>query len=390
MSRLTIGIVLAASLGSSGAARAQSQPDIAARENEEGKELMFGGKYSEASAKFRDAVARVPEAKYFFNLCTSLYQEGKFGEALTACNAVDKNNPDDKLRGKTAKLVDKLKVEAKGQGIDLQPAGGGGGDPNLADSHPPVGNPAGDPNHVDAGTGPGPTGPGAGPGNTPPPQRPAYAVGKPPSQGLFTGSAPEHNYTWSLGVDFFGGGANIGQSGVYGTASGGIRFKGDYIVAPAARFGLQGYLQVTDIGAGDGASRTAVGNLTIFDIGLAAYKHLCVGGRLCLTPLAGIQLAMMDPNQDQGTGSQTFNYAAAGLRAEINASFAFGNRYEYVLQAMLGVNAYSAVLAEPNDGVSPTAMDLGLDKGGGAGYAGLGFTYRFDTPFGQAPFVTLE
>ncbi|MDB4957672.1 MAG: hypothetical protein JWO36_5241 [Myxococcales bacterium] len=384
MSRLVI-IVVAISLASSGYAHAQAQVDIAARENEEGKDLMFGGRYAEASAKFRDAVARVPEAKYFFNLCTSLYQEGKFGEALTACNAVEKNNPDDKLHGKTTKLVDKIKVEAKGQGIDLQPTGGGGGDQNLTDpAHVPDGNP-----NVTGPTGPGPTGPGGTVPTGTRPQQP-YAVGRPPTQGLFTGSAPEHNYTWSLGVDLFGGGANIGQPGVYGTASGGIRFKGDYIVSPASRVGVQGYLQITNIGAGNGMSTTAVGNLDIFDVGIAAYKHLCVGGRLCLTPLGGVSLAMMDPNQDQGTGSQTFNYAALGLRGEINASFAFGSRYEYVLQVMLGVNYYSRVLAEPTDGISPTAMDLGLDKGGPAGYFGVGFTYRFNTPFGQAPFVTLE
>jgi hypothetical protein len=35
-------------------------------------------------------------------------------------------------------------------------------------------------------------------------------------------------------------------------------------------------------------------------------------------------------------------------------------------------------------------MQLGLDKGGTAGYLGLGFTYRFNTPLGRAPFVQLE
>src|ERR1700690_3825140 len=125
MSRLTIGVVLAVSLASQ-VALAESQAEIAARENDEGKELMFGGKYPDASAKFRDAVARVPEAKYFFNLCTSLYQEGKFGEALTACNSVVQNNADDELKAKNGKLVDKIRDEAKAQGVDVQPTGGGG------------------------------------------------------------------------------------------------------------------------------------------------------------------------------------------------------------------------------------------------------------------------
>lgn len=70
-----------------------SQAEIAARRNEEGKELMYAGRYGEAARKFQDAVARVPEAKYFFNLCNAWLQEGKFDAALSACNAVAVNNP---------------------------------------------------------------------------------------------------------------------------------------------------------------------------------------------------------------------------------------------------------------------------------------------------------
>src|SRR4051812_46593165 len=101
------------------AAVAQTQAEIAAKENEAGKAMLFEGKYAEASAKFQDAVARVPEPKYFFNLCTSRFQEGKFGEALTACNAADKAG-DDKLKAKVAKMIEKIQDEAKKQGIDLQ------------------------------------------------------------------------------------------------------------------------------------------------------------------------------------------------------------------------------------------------------------------------------
>src|SRR6516225_10113367 len=119
MTRLTYGLVIAASMYAT-AARA-GQAEIAAQLNEDGKNLMFAGKYAEASDKFADAVARVPEAKYFFNLCMSRYQEGKFGEALTACNSVEKNGADDVLKGKAVKLVDKIKDTAKSQGIALEP-----------------------------------------------------------------------------------------------------------------------------------------------------------------------------------------------------------------------------------------------------------------------------
>src|ERR1700685_707526 len=137
MSRLTIGLVLV-SLGVGGVVRAETQAEIANRENEEGKELMFSGKYPDASAKFRDAVARVPEAKYFFNLCTSLYQEGKYGESLTACNSAEQNKPDDALKAKIEKMAGRIKDEAQKQGLDLQPVGGGGGDPNASTTSNPT------------------------------------------------------------------------------------------------------------------------------------------------------------------------------------------------------------------------------------------------------------
>lgn len=95
------------------------QAEIAAQVNEEGKQLMFGQRYAEASAKFREAVARVPEPTYFFNLCTSLFQEGKFSEALTSCNAVAKNQPTPELGAKTRKLADKIHAAARREGIDL-------------------------------------------------------------------------------------------------------------------------------------------------------------------------------------------------------------------------------------------------------------------------------
>jgi hypothetical protein len=396
MSRLMLAAALSAALA--GAVHAQPQAEIAARLNEEGKDLMFANKYAEATAKFRDAVARVPEPKYFFNLCTSLYQEGKFGEALTACNAGDKN-ADDKLKGKIGKLSDKIKEEAQKQGIALTPTGGGGGDTNVG---PETGTGTGTGTETGTGTGTGTgtetgtgtgttTGTGIGPGpgqSTGAP--PGFAVGRPPTQSLYQATAPSNTYTWTLGVDLFGGGSSVGQKDVYGTASFGVRFKGDYMVRPASRLGVQAYLQLTNIQQGK-MDASGVGKLDIFDLGIAGYKNFCQArGHLCLTPLVGVQLAMMDPNQDQASGSQVFNYAGFGARGEINLSYAFGTRNEYVLQAMLGTNLYTKVLIEPNDGVSATAEQIGLDKGGAAGYLGLGFTYRFSTPFGSSPFVTLE
>src|SRR5690606_12194544 len=130
-----------------GAAFAESQAEIADRLNEEGKQLLFASKYAEASAKFQDAHSRVPEPKYFYNHCLSLTAEGKFGEALTACNAADKNADSD-LKEKIAKLQGKIHEEAEKQGVSLEPVGGGGGpgdtppiDPNNPNVTPDPNNP---------------------------------------------------------------------------------------------------------------------------------------------------------------------------------------------------------------------------------------------------------
>jgi hypothetical protein len=102
-------------------AKPRSQAEIAARLNDEGKTALLAGEPATASAKFREAVARVPEPSYFYNLCLSLYQEGKFGEALTACNAVENNDPTPALAQKTTKLMERIKAEAKRQAIQLEP-----------------------------------------------------------------------------------------------------------------------------------------------------------------------------------------------------------------------------------------------------------------------------
>jgi hypothetical protein len=81
-----------------------SQAEIASRLDDEGRQLLDSRHYSDASAKFREAVARVPEARYFYDLCISLGAENHRDEAMTACNAALKVGPNAALR---------LKVEAE-------------------------------------------------------------------------------------------------------------------------------------------------------------------------------------------------------------------------------------------------------------------------------------
>jgi hypothetical protein len=361
-------------------AHAETQAELAAKENEEGKSFMFAGNYKQATEKFRSAADRAPEAKYYFNLCASLYQQGIFGQAITACNAGDNLNPDPKLKENIEKTVAKIKQDADAQHIALAPTGGGAG-PEGSTPNGGTNTMGADPNNPNGGTDP-TTGGGA---VAPPP--PTYAVGR-PTVNLIAGAKPEQIYAWSLGIDLFGGGGRVGQADSFGSSSAGFRLKGDYMINPAARFGLQGYMQLQHFGAGTNATGGG-DSLDIFDIGLAAYKHFCGGHGFCLTPLAGIQLALMSPaNESDGEGSQVFNYAALGARFELAASYAFGTHYEHVLSLMAGVNVYSRVFSDPADGM--TAAYWGLDTGGAAGYGGLGYTYRFDTPFGSAPFISLQ
>ena len=376
MNRLVVGLALAGSLYVS-YAHAETQAEIAAKENEEGKDLMFAGNYKGASDKFRSAADRAPEAKYYFNLCTSLYQQGVFGAALTACNAGDNLSPDPKLKEKISKTSNKIKSDAAAQHVDLAPTGTGGG-----------GGPGDTPVNGGTNTMGSDQPPNTGGGNTgPQPLQPQYAVGR-PTQNLIAQGKPEHTYVWSLGVDLYGGGGRIGQSGFFGSSAGGLRIKGDYILNPALKLGLQGYLQFTHFGQGTDTAMTG-SSLDIFDVGLAAYKHVCGTKALCLTPLLGVQLAFMSPaNSTDAEGSQVFNYAAVGARAELALSYAFGTHYEHVVSLQAGVNVYSKVFSEPMDGTS--AAEFGLDTGGAAAYGGFGYTYRFHTPFGSAPFVQLE
>jgi tetratricopeptide (TPR) repeat protein len=96
-----------------------SQAALAAKLNEEGKAAMYAQRYADATAKFREAVARVPEANYFFNLCLALYQEGRFSEALTACDATLTTDPTPTLSAKATKMIDRIRTEARHQGVSL-------------------------------------------------------------------------------------------------------------------------------------------------------------------------------------------------------------------------------------------------------------------------------
>jgi hypothetical protein len=95
------------------------QDQLASQADAEGTVLFDAKNYAEASAKFRDAVARAPVAKYAYDLCRSLYQEGKFSAGLTACDAAGRLEPDAALAASIAKQRAQILADAKAQHIQL-------------------------------------------------------------------------------------------------------------------------------------------------------------------------------------------------------------------------------------------------------------------------------
>ncbi|HET9626434.1 MAG TPA: hypothetical protein VFP84_33965, partial [Kofleriaceae bacterium] len=125
------------SVASSTLVHAQSQAELAEKLNDEGKQLMLEDKYAEASYKFQQAVARVAEPKYFFNLCVSQTNEGKLNEAYANCYSA-KGNANEQLVGKADKMIAKIQDLAKQQHVELQePGGAAGRDPTSSGNLPP-------------------------------------------------------------------------------------------------------------------------------------------------------------------------------------------------------------------------------------------------------------
>lgn len=96
-----------------------TQAEKAARSAEEGKALYAQGKFAEASSRYQDAVARVPESRYFYGLAQSRFREGKLAEALTACDAAEKVGANAALAVKIRELRTMITTEAKKQDIKL-------------------------------------------------------------------------------------------------------------------------------------------------------------------------------------------------------------------------------------------------------------------------------
>jgi hypothetical protein len=348
-------------------AQSPTPAEQASKLAEEGKGLSAEGKHAEASEKFRQAVVLSPDGKFYLYLCISLSKEGKLGEAINACDAVERNGADEKTLTKTRQMTESLRTTMKQQGMDPDKALADGRAQNEG-TEPGGG--------ASPGGGAGSSGAGAGTG-APPTAQPQY-VGAPPVS-VYGAKAPPNEYTWSLGGTFYGAGTAIGSEDAYASGGAGFRLHADYIAVPSLKLGAQAFLGVTSV-AGEGN----VNDLSIFDIGIAGFKHLCVS-RLCITPLAGVMIAGMQPSFD-GVDDDSVNMFSVGGRVEGAASLALGSRYEHVVSATLGANVYSAAVGD----YETEPSRFGLDEPSVAVYLGFGYTYRFNTPLGQSPFITFD
>lgn len=344
---------MVAALGWGSVASAQSQQEIAEQLNDEGKALMVKQDPAEASKRFTEAARRSPNPRYFYNLCKAYHFQGLFFQAIDACNSARKNGPDEALTVKINELEKLIREAAQEQNIDLD------NPPTPPDQQNPDSPDQQNPDQQNP--------------DQPNTQNPTVPVRGVPPKGIYSAIAPRHEYVWTVGGDLLFGSSNLGVGGTHEDAFFGVRLRVDYMLLKALQVGAQGYLDFLEISDNDDTEiKTSVSNF-----GAAIYKHLCVS-RFCVTPLVGVQLSALD---NAGLGENEFETFSFGARAEVGASVSLGTKFEHVIGLQLGAMAYST----PGD-----SDELMYEEGGTLPYLSLGYTYRFDTPFGSAPILGLE
>ena len=365
-SSLAALIVAAAAAGT---AAAQSNAERANQLNDEGKEAMKRSDFTLASERFQQAIVLSKEGRFYFNLCVSWFRDGKFGDALSACKAVETAGADAKLKEKTATLTAQIKDEMRKQGMD----------PDAVVVNPNPEQPQPNPPNPDPGQ-PNPPNPDPGQPNPPNPNPPnpgqQQFQGARPDAALFAATAvPEHKYTWTLGFELLAGSGKWGVQEEYSNPSFGFRFLGDYLLSPTRKFGLQASIGLLH------ANETSRRGIDVIDIGLAGYKHFCFG-RTCITPLVGPSIGLLQPADLSGSDAMP----AIGIRAEARVGFALGRRFEHLLSVTAGFQGYTRAF----DSGDLDAEFEGLDEPSAVALLAFGYTYRFNTPLGSSPMWTLE
>lgn len=363
--RLLAPAALAAALLSSAPAWAETPAQQAEKLNDEGKALFADKRYEDAHAKFREAATLSPEGRFYFNMCYALNFLERYDEAIQACEQVEAAGADAALLDKTdkalASLSEKAAARAPARGVTASQTTEPGDDP---------------------------AGPAPAAGDRPPPGEPPGGPLAPGPDPFVTGQAapPSGSYKWSVGGSIGGLGnvnagraANeVGGSDVYAEGGGEVRFFANFVLSERTRIGLQAFLGFGAIGPVD----NDVGdNLVLGDIGGGLFVHLPVGEHLVVTPMVGPLLSIQQPQElSQG-------FFAGGARAEVALSYVFGRQAEHALSLIPALNLYGPASGE-EDGLEPA--DFGLDKAHSTVGVAVAYAYRFSSPFGSVPLITLE
>lgn len=380
------------------AAPALAQPAKQADQlNEQGKALLNAkpSRPAEATLKFRAAIVLSPEGRFYLNLCMSLYQEGKLGEALNMCRAVEGKGASAQQVKQAGTIVDKFILpKMREAGIDpdkpdVGPDPDNGTDPDPDNGTDPDPNNGTDPD-PNNGTDPDPNNGTPDPNNgTPDPNNTGntaannFTVAPQPSLLDQTTGAGTHEYAWTLGAQLVGVSSRVGDADDYERGGGGIRIVSDFMINKPQKFGVQAYL--TYFGVAGKSDTIRMGErIDVLDIGGAAYKEFC-RGRMCLKPLAGLHVALIQPSDLEGTTETTSGFSTFGARAELGIEYALGARYENILTAGVGASLY---FAAPDTDFDPEPYDL--DRASANGYIGIGYTRRFSSPPGNQPLFTMQ
>lgn len=377
------GLVTAASAKPAPLPAAQAADD----HNTAGKALFKERRYLEAYRRFKQAAAMSPEGRFYFNICFSLNFLERFQEAIDACEQVEPNGADAALMKKTNAVLEALRAKVPATpppntgGTPVDPGTGGTPiDPGTGGT--PI-DPGTGGTPVDPGTGGTPVDPGTGgtpvgPNTVPPSTGPAVVPGLDP----FAVKKATGEYAWALGVTASPlVNLGVGESddlSVYAGGGFGLNLFANFMYKAEQQIGLQAYLGIANLPPDDDAFADP---LNILDLGGAAYKHIPINDKIDITPLVGVHISLMQPE-----ASIDEALLAVGLRLQSSIDWHLGAKKEHVLSFAPAINIYSAASSSS----VIFAEDYGLDSGGATFEFGIGYQYRFTTPFGSGPLFTLE
>ncbi|MBK9070485.1 MAG: hypothetical protein IPL79_05730 [Myxococcales bacterium] len=344
-----LALVVTAAATATFATHANAQPTAASSAevlNEEGKQLLYDNKPSEAAAKFRLAIAISPEGRFYYNLCVAQFQEGKFGEAIASCDSVAPNGADAALNEKVAKFKTKISDEMARQGLTPTPV-------------TPVA-PADPTNPVN------PTYP------TPPTGSPV--VGAPPPPPTAARPSLAKSYMWSLGgLVFVPVGTNVGMHDNDYDAGVGLQINSDFTLHKPMGAGVQAFLSYISLPSADSFTDP----MSIVELGVSGYKNFC-GGAICVTPRLGVLIADFDPGNAYNSLYIGETYQTWGVTAELAAGLAVGAKKDGLIYAQAAFRQFAGSNAEGSD-------TFGLDDNMTMSFFGIGYARRFAKAWNETP-----